>query len=314
MIKIVNVNANKLYDYEASVFARYDTEYTFAAVQNSDELIAAAKDAEVILFTSACFTEEVFAALPKLKLLVRYGIGYDTVDLTAARAHGVDVCNAPTYGTIDVAEHAMALLLAANRKILSFDAGVREGEWGKSAAYPTHRLKDTTLGLVGLGRIARNVAQYAQGFGMKTIAYDPYIKPEDTGNTTLVSLGELLRTSDYISLHAPLTEENRHMICRETLAQCKPNAVLVNTSRGGLIDTDALAEALRTGVIRGAGLDVLETEPMPENSPLTKLTNVVLTPHTAWLTEESVVSLHEEVTAEVVRFLKGQPNLHIVNR
>lgn len=245
---------------------------------------------------------------------MRYGIGYDNVDLAAAREHGVDVCNAPTYGVIDVAEHTMALLLAANRKVLSYDAGIRGGRWGKSAPHSMYRLNGAVMGLVGFGRIAQNVAQHARGFRMNIIVCDPYIKPEDRGDITLVSFEELLRTADYISLHAPLTVESRYMIRRETLALCKPNAILVNTSRGGLVDTDALAEALQTGVIRAAGLDVLEAEPISTDSILGKLDNVVLSPHIAWLTEESKIALHEEVTAEVERFLQKKPNLHVVNR
>ncbi|MDY3285711.1 MAG: C-terminal binding protein [Eubacteriales bacterium] len=314
MIRIVNVNALTQDHCEAETFARYDTEYRCVMTRTSEELIDAARDAEVVLFTFSAFTEEVFAALPKLRLLVRYGIGYDTVDLAAARAHGVTVCNAPTYGTIDVAEHAFALLQAANRKIPSFDAGVRAGSWGACAAYPSHRLRGAVLGLVGFGRIARNMARIAEGFGMETAAYDPFVSQEDAGKTRMLPLEELLRVSDYVSLHAPLNAENRHLIRRETLARMKDGAVLINTARGGLVDTAALADALRAGKLRAAGLDVFETEPLPADSPLFGLENVVLTPHTAWLTEESLVSLHEEVTDEVVRYLEGKPNLHVVNR
>lgn len=217
-------------------------------------MIEAAWDAEVVLFTSAKFKEEVFCALPRLRLLVRYGIGYDTVDLAAARSHRVNVCNAPSYGAIDVAEHGLALMLAANRKLCSCDRNIREGRWGQNADYPTLRMREKTLGFIGYGRIARYFAASA------------------------------------------------------------PSAILVNASRGGLVDTDALAEALCAGRLRAAGLDVFETEPLPEDSPLLSLDNVVLTPHAAWLSTESIQTLHEEVTSEVVRFLEGKPNLNIVNR
>ena len=316
MIRIVNVNSGSQSPYEAEVFARYDTEYVCVSTSNADEVVAAAKDADVILFTAAKFTDEVFDRLPKLKLMVRYGMGYDTVDLKAARAHGVDVCNAPSYGAEAVAEHSWAMLMAANRKIPSYDAHIRAGEFGKSAAYKPMRMSGKTLGILGFGRIARKVAQFGLGFSMRVLAYDPYL-PENVfsdAGVTRADLDTLLRESDYLSVNAPLTDETRHILNAEAFAKMKPDAVLANTSRGALIDEDALVNALEKGQIRAAAVDVYETYPKTADSPLLRPENLVLTPHIAWDTVESYDALHKEVTEEVVRFLEGQPAKNVVNR
>lgn len=316
MAKIVNVNSSQRLAYEASVFEKYGAEYVCINTTNEEEVVAAAKDAEVILFTAAKFTESTFAELPKLRLMVRYGMGYDTVDLDAARAHGVDVCNAPSYGAQAVAEHAFSLMLATNRKIPSYDAAIREGNFGKGASYPSVQVSGKTLGILGFGRIARNVAKFGLGFGMKVLTYDPYV-PEDfakSQNVEKVELDTLLREADFISVNAPLTDETYHLINAEAFAKMKPSALIVNTARGALIDEDALYDALNTRRIRAAGIDVYENYPKEVGNRFHKLDNIVLTPHMAWNTEESAVALHEEVTAEVVRFLEGKPNLNIVNR
>ncbi|MCR4805816.1 MAG: C-terminal binding protein [Clostridia bacterium] len=316
MIRIVNVNSKDKAPYEAEVFARYGAEYECVSTSNAEEGIAAAKDADVILFTAAKFTSEVFDALPKLRLMVRYGMGYDTVDLAAARAHGVDVCNAPSYGAEAVSEHAWAMLMAANRKIPSYDAHIRTGEFGKSAAYRPMRMSGKTLGILGFGRIARRVAQFGKGFSMRILAYDPYL-PESVfadAGVEKADLDTLLRESDYISVNAPLTKETYHILNAEAFAKMKPTAVLANTARGALIDEDALVDALEKGVIRAAAVDVYENYPKEPDSPLLVPENLVLTPHVAWDTVESYDALHREVTDEVVRFLEGKPNLNIVNR
>ena len=316
MIRIVNVNSKDKAPYEAEVFARYGAEYECVSTSNADEIVAAAKDAQVILFTAAKFTNEVFDRLPNLRLMVRYGMGYDTVDLAAARAHNVDVCNAPSYGAEAVSEHAWAMLMAANRKIPSYDAHIRAGEFGKSAAYRPMRMSGKTLGILGFGRIARRVAQFGKGFSMRVLAYDPYL-PESVfadAGAERADLDTLLRESDYISVNAPLTKETYHILNAEAFAKMKPTAVLANTARGALIDEDALVDALEKGVIRAAAVDVYENYPNYIESPLLVPENLVLTPHVAWDTVESYDALHKEVTDEVVRFLEGKPNLNIVNR
>ena len=316
MISIVNVNNAHTGDYEQAVFARYGASYSCADTRTEEELVAAAKDADVVLFTSAKFTERVFNQLPKLKLMVRYGMGYDTVDLEAARAHGVDVCNAPTYGAAAVAEHSIALLVAVNRKITSCDRNIREGHFGQSADYESYLMTGKTLGIVGFGRIARQVAAFGKGLGMRVMAYDPYLPDavfEENG-ARRVNLDELYADADFISVNAPLTKETYHLVDAAAFAKMKPEAVLVNTSRGALIDETALVEALLAKKIRAAGIDVYENYPTDPASPLLQPENLILTPHIAWNTVESFEALHQEVTEEVVRFLEGKPNLNVVNR
>lgn len=317
--RVVHVNRpadNTMDAYEKKAFAEAGIDYSCTQTGNDDEIVAAAGDAQVILFTAAKFTGALFDRLPNLKALVRYGIGYDTVDLAAARAHGVDVCNSPTYGCYDVAEHAFSLMLAANRKLVSYDSRIRAGKWGQSGEYNAHRLKGKTLGLVGFGRIARQVAAFASGFAMRIIAFDPFL-PADKfaeAGAESVTLEEVLTQSDFISLHAPMNEANAHMINASAFSKMKPEAVLVNTSRGGLVDQDALLEALRTRRIRAAGIDVWDPYPKEAGNPFHELDNIVMTPHMAWNSPEAIADLAREVTDEVLRIFRGEPALHIVNR
>lgn len=315
-MKIVHVNLPQRDPYETEVFTRYGAEYICCETKTADEVVAAAKDAEVILFTAAGFTNEVFDRLPKLRLLVRYGMGYDTVDLAAARAHGVDVCNAPTYGAQAVAEHAFSLLMAANRKIPAYDAAIRSGHFGTGADYFSMQLAGKTLGILGFGRIARNVASFGLGFRMQVIASDPFI-PEESFRAVgveKVDFDSLMSQSDFISINAPLTAETYHCVNADAFARMKPTALLVNTARGPLIDEDALYDALSGRKIRAAGIDVWENYPRNPGNRLFALDNIVMTPHIAWDTMESADALHKEVTDEVVRFLEGKPNLNVLNR
>jgi len=316
MIKIVNVNSGKKAPLEEQVFAQYGAEYNCVVTKTAEELIEAGQGAQVILFTAARFTAEVFDCLPELRLLVRYGIGYDTVDLAAARERNVDVCNAPSYGAVDVAEHTFTLLLSANRKIISYDANVRAGQFGGSGEYNAFRLCGKTLGLIGFGRIARHVVKFAQGFGMEVVTYDPYIETSavEAMEARAIGFEELLRTADFVSLHTPLNDKTYHMIGTREFTLMKPSAVLINTARGALVDENALFEALKARNIRAAGIDVYENYPRELGNPFHALDNIVLTPHIAFNTVEAVEALHEEVTEEVVRFLQGKPNLNIVNR
>ena len=215
-----------------------------------------------------------------------------------------------------MAEHSFSMLVAANRKIPSYDRNIREGRFGKSADYSSYLMAGKTLGIVGFGRIARQVAQFGKGFGMQVIAYDPYLPDavfSDCG-VRRVTLEELYANAEFISVNAPLTKETYHLIDASAFAQMKPEAVLVNTSRGALVDENALVEALLSKKIRAAAIDVYENYPTDPESVLLKPENLILTPHIAWNTVESFESLHREVTDEVVRFLEGKPNLNVVNR
>jgi len=302
--------------YETRAFGDNGIEYRRVTTTNADEIVAAAENAPVLLFTAAKFPAELFDRLPNLKLLVRYGIGFDTVDTAAARAHGVDVCNCPTYGCYDVAEHAFSLLMSANRRIVNYDRGIREGKWGNGGDYEAHRLQGKTLGLVGFGRIARMVAQFAQGFSMQILAYDPFLPAEMFAKAGAVSatLDEVLTGSDFISLHAPMNAENAHLINREAFAKMKPSAVLINTARGGLVDQDALYDALASRRIRAAGIDVWDPYPNQVGDRFHALDNIVMTPHMAWNSPEAVADLVKEATEEAMRFFRGEALTHIVNR
>ena len=281
--------------------------------QTEDELIESVKDADVIAFTATPITARVIDSLEKCKLIIRYGVGYDNVDWKAAAAKGIYVCNAQTYGTHDVGEHAAALLMAASKLIAQNDAIIRKDGWG--IAGQGTRLYGKTIGYIGLGRIARVTCSVTNGLGMKAITYDPYASKEilDEYKATSVDLDTLLKESDFISVHAPLTEESRHMLSTEQFRKMKNTAVVINTSRGALIDEEALIKALEDGEIAGAGLDVYEKEPFDADSKLRFMNNVVLTSHIAFNTAEAMIDLHKEVTADIVRVLKGERPVNVVN-
>jgi len=263
------------------------------AVQE-DEVIEAARGATGILVTGAYVTRRVMEALqPDLRVVQRYGVGLDRIDLDAARQLGIEVRNVTDFCTNEVADHALALLLAAARDIVPQAVNVPEGRW-RGSGRPIHRLAGGLAGVVGLGEIGQAVARRVAAFGMAVLAYDPYAgsRTAQAMGVRLVALDQLLGEADVVLLTCPLTDETRGMIDADALALMKPTAILVNTSRGGLIDEEALAEALREGDIAAAGLDVLEQEPPPEDHPLLSLDNAVITPHTAWA---SVEAAHEVI-------------------
>jgi D-3-phosphoglycerate dehydrogenase len=232
------------------------------------------------------------------RAVVRYGVGLDNVDLAAAEDLGIAVGNVPEYGHEEISNHAIALLLALSRKLVAFDRSVRLGGLDVPAPESVARLSHATLGLVGLGRIGRHVARKAQALGIEVIAYDPYAGP---AGVELVGLDTLLRRADVVSLHVPLTPETRHMI---DVSRMKPGALLINIGRGGLVDEDALAAALRSGHLAGAALDVTEVEPLPLASPLLDAPNLLLTPHVAWVSDVALEDLRR-FTAEAALRLVG---------
>ncbi|MCC6313471.1 MAG: C-terminal binding protein [Thermomicrobiales bacterium] len=286
------------------------------ACRTEDEVIAVSRDADALLVQWAPVSARVIDALDRCRVISRYGIGVDNIDIAAATGKGIVVCNVPDYCQEEVATHAVALILALARRIVPLVDSVRAGEWDAVvAAGPIANLSDQTLGLLSLGRIGRLVARRAQAFGLRVIAHDPYLNDaavKDSG-VTLVDLPILLRESDYLSLHAPLTGETRQIIDAAALAQMRPTAQIVNTARGGLIDSMALAEAVREGRIGGAALDVLDTEPLPGDHPLRNLPNVLITPHAAWYSSASLPALRERAVDEIARFLRGDPQRSPVN-
>ncbi|MGI5817720.1 MAG: C-terminal binding protein [Armatimonadota bacterium] len=260
-----------------------------AKAVEEDAVIAAAEGATAILVTGAWVTRRVMEALqPDLRAVVRYGVGLDRIDLDAARELGVEVRNVRDFCTNEVADHALALLLAVARDIVNPALDVREGHW-RGGGRTLHRLSGGVAGIVGLGEIGQAVARRVAALGMALLAHDPYADTRRAKalGARLVGMEELLGESDAVLLTCPLTDETRGIIDADALALMKPTAIIVNTSRGGLIDEPALAEALNEGRLAGAGLDVLEPEPPPKDHPLRELDSAVITPHTAWASEEA---------------------------
>ncbi|HFM0502580.1 TPA: C-terminal binding protein, partial [Escherichia coli] len=281
-----------------------------------EEKLRQVSNADAIMVREATVSRPMIEAMQQCRVIVRYGVGVDNIDSQAAKEKGIYVANVPDYGSEDVAEHALALLLAATRRIATRNRDVRDGQWGIGQREPMFRLAGKILGVVGFGRISRCFVQKASGFGFKRIlVVDPLLTDEQASQAgvTRVNLDTLCREADFISLHAPLTPDTHHLIGEAELAKMKPSAVLVNTSRGGLIDEQALINALLQKRIFAAGLDVFESEPLSAKSPLLQMDNTLCTDHTAWFTEESVVELQSKAAHEVRRAFEGEHPLNWVN-
>lgn len=280
-----------------------------ASCSTPQEVIEAASDADAIITQYAPMDAEVIEQLERCRVIVRYGVGVETVAVDAASARGIWVVNVPDYGVEEVADHALALLLAMLRSILPLQRAVSAGRWQYEVARPVRRVRDLTIGVVGCGRIGSAFAAKARCLGTNVVASDPGGLPEEVRALGVreVPLPQLLATSDAVSLHLPLTEGTRGLIGAEQLAAMKPTAFLVNTARGGIVDEAALLDALDAGQIAGAALDVLAQEPPPE--PLSRLLvheQVLLTPHSAWYSQESFRTLKTEVAREVIRVLRDE--------
>jgi D-3-phosphoglycerate dehydrogenase len=280
-----------------------------------EEFVDAAADCDALLNTYAGpITADVMARMPKCRIIARYGIGVDTIDLEAATRAGIIVTNNPTYCIEEVAEHTMALLLACARKVPLYDRLVRTGRWEVPPGKPMFRLSGRTLGLVGFGNIARQVAVRAAAFGMRILFADPFVKEgRFPAPGTQVDLDRLLRESDFVSVHPPLTRETRGMIGEEAFSKMKPTAYLVNCARGPVVDTEALVRALDAKMIAGCALDTVDPEPLPEAHPLRGRDNVIVTPHVAWYSEHALVGLQAGAPGEVRRVLTGEWPVNVVN-
>jgi D-3-phosphoglycerate dehydrogenase len=281
------------------------------------ETLLLCRDAEVILCGgSPKIPATLIRRLPRLKVIVRYGIGVDTIDLAEATRRGVYVANVPDYCIEEVATHALALILSWARKLPIAQRSTQSGKWEVGVLKPLKSPCDLILGLVGFGRIAQSLARKARGIGFQVWANDPYVKKNmmEKKRVRPAPLDHLIRSSDFISLHLPLTSQSHHLIDARALRRMKPTAYLINTSRGGLIDEKALFQALKEGWIAGAALDVLEEEPWKADSPLRSLENLIVTPHTAWYTERAQTGLRRKACAEVIRILRGKVPKNLVNR
>jgi D-3-phosphoglycerate dehydrogenase / 2-oxoglutarate reductase len=281
-----------------------------------DEFIAQARDCDALLNTYAGpITADVMARMPNCRIIARYGIGVDTIDLDAATQAGIIVTNNPTYCIDEVAEHTMALMLACARKVALYDRLVRGERWELPPGKPMFRVSGKTLGLVGFGNIARQVALRAAAFRMRVLFADPFVgNGQFDAPGEKVELRELLMGSDFVSLHPPLTKETRKMIGADALSRMKPTAFLINCSRGPIVDTDALAAALDAKQIAGCALDTTDPEPLPNPHALRKRGNVIITPHVAWYSEQALVGLQAGAPNEVRRVLTGEWPVNVVNR
>ena len=272
-------------------------------------VIAAARDAEAILFRirPRC-TERLMASCPRLKVVGRYGVGLDTVDLAAATRLGIAVVHAPGSNSNAVAEHAIMLMLSALKKLVPMDRATRRGQW-RAGFSGIGELKGLTLGIIGVGNIGRRVAHLARGFDMRVLGYDPYVPADELQRREVEPVSDLfslLGQADIVTCHTPLTKETEHMIDEKTIARMKDGAVFVNTSRGKVQDERALFEALTRGKLAAAGLDVWEEEPVPADSPLLNLDNVVATPHMAGVSERAERNIATQVATEILRVLRGE--------
>lgn len=302
--------------HEESTFAAAGAELVVAQCKTPDEVSAAVRDADAILVQWAPVNAAVIAGLTRCRVIVRYGIGVDNVDLAAAKARGIPVCNVPDYGINEVAEHAVSLALALARQLPQIDRRLRGGTWKITPDRPMPALRETTFATAGFGRIARTAQEMMRGFGGKRIAYDPYVPAEAmaAAGVEKVELEALFARADFLSLHLPLTPETKHFVNAARLAQMKKTAIVVNTARGPLVDTVALAAALQAGVIAGAGIDVFEKEPLEKDHPLLACANALLTSHVAWYSESSIPRLQQLAAEEAVRGLRGEPLKNQVNR
>ena len=293
---------------EREVLAQLNAEVIEADSSDEERLVELAHDVTGILTCFAKVPESVIAASSRLRVVGRYGVGTDNIDVEACTRRDIPVTYVPDYAIEDVADHAMALLMALSRKVVALDRITKDGRWDTKPARPIHRLRGRTLGILGYGRIGQALALRAVPHGYKILVYDPYLGEgllADVG-AELVSKQRLISESDAISVHAPLTPETRHSIGEAELRAMKSEAYLINTARGPLVDEYALARALSEGWIAGAGVDVLEAEPPPADHPLVLLPNAIVTPHAAFLSEESVLELERRAALAVVRVLQGQ--------
>ncbi len=299
--------AAPLHEKAIEVLKEAGFDVVYEEYPDEEKLVELVKDADAIIVRSKPkVTRRVIESAPKLKVIARAGVGLDNIDLEAAKERGIKVVNSPAASSRSVAELAIALVFNVARKIAFADRKMREGIWAKKQCVGIE-LEGKTLGIIGFGRIGYQIAKIAKALGMKVLLYDPYPNEERAKEVggKFVDLETLLRESDVVTLHVPLVEATYHMINEERLKLMKKTAILINAARGAVVDTKALVKALEEGWIAGAGLDVYEEEPLPKDHPLTKLDNVVLTPHIGASTVEAQMRAGVQVAEQIVEILKG---------
>ena len=304
------------YTEEDDVLKTVDASIEVCHFKDAQDAINGLRDADAVLVNLFPLTSTIIEGMQKCRIISRYGVGYDNVDVNAATRAGIWVARVPDYGVEDVSDHALALLLGCIRKISYKDMRIRNGAWYLQKEQPIQRIKGSTLGLIGFGLISRALNRKVSGLGMsRVLVHDPFVAASAirSAGADPSDLEALLKESDYISIHAPLSEETTHMIGAPQFALMKKRAILVNTARGPLVDETALCDALESKRIDYAGLDVFEQEPLPNDSPLRKLDNVILTDHAAWYSEESMRELQSKTARNVADVLSGKRPTYPVN-
>lgn len=301
---------------EARMFRGMDAELVVGQCREEDDVIELCRRADAVLNTYARMTPRVMENLERCRVIVRFGIGYDNVAVDAATRRGIMVANTTDYCIDEVADQALAMLLACARGLFPAGRIARDATWDLAKMPVLRRLRGQTLGLLGIGRIGAAVAARARGFGLRVAACDPHVEEAAAreAGAQLADLDTLLRTSDYVSVHVPLVTETEGMIDAGAFARMKPTAFLINVARGRIVNQSDLVRALRQGDIAGAGLDVLEREPPAPGDPVTTLDNVVLTPHSAWYSEEARAEMRRRAVGQVVSVLRGELPYSLINR
>lgn len=291
------------------MLAGVGAEWIVGQNRTAETALLASRSADVVMVQSVrrLLTREIIERLDRCRGIIRVGIGYDSVDQEACMEMGIALCNVPEYCVHEVADHAFALLIGSVRHLARQDRWIREGRWDRLGAKPAQRLQGQSLGLVGFGRVARALVEKVKGMEFKLLAFDPFVAEEmmHRYGVERVSLEELVSRSDLISVHAPLTPETRHLLGEREFDLMKPGAIIVNTSRGPVIDQKALVAVLRTGKVAAAGLDVFESEPLEQGSALPQLDNVTLTPHVAGYSEDAVGELYRSACQTAIELLQG---------
>ncbi len=298
---------------EEAEFSQMGAELILAQVQEEKEVIRVCKDADGLINQYALLNRKILENLPKCKVISRYGVGVDSVDLKAATNLGIIVANVPDYCMDEVASETIAMILTLIRKTAFFDRKVKSGDWDFHSGIPIYRTKGKTLGLIGCGKIGLEVAKRISGFGVKVITFDPYLEKAPEG-TELKDFDIVLRESDFLSIHCPLNDSTRHLLGEKEFKKMAKKPLLINTSRGPIVDEKALIQALEEGLLSGAGLDVLEKEPPDPQSPLLKMENVVLSPHVGFYSVESISELKRRTAKNVSDVLTGKWPGSVVNR
>ena len=303
-------------DIEQQVLVRGGCELAGHQCRTPEALIEVVRDADYVLTQFAPVNANVVNAMEQAKVIVRYGIGYDNVDLAAAAARGIPVCNVPEFCTDEVADHTLGLMLATTRCLFQNHHATLTGDWGLAVPLGQMRaLAQLTVGIVGLGRIGQAVAKRLAGFGCRLLVFDPAISTDEIAQAGAepASLDDLLGNSDLVSLHCPSNEKTRWLINESSIAKMKPGAILINVGRGDLVDPDALVAALGQGRISAVGLDVFSPEPIPADHPILRMENVIVGSHIASASEQAVVTLRESAAKTVLKAINGEPLPNIVN-